>query len=41
MAAMVRMSHQSVHRMWKSNDLKPHLRRTFKIFNDPQFEREF
>jgi transposase len=41
MAAAVGMSHQSVHRIWKDNDLKPHLRRTFKISNDPQFERKF
>jgi transposase len=41
MAAAVGVSHQSVHRIWKSNDLKPHLRRTFKISNDPQFERKF
>jgi transposase len=38
MAAAVGVSHQSVHRIWKANDLKPHLRRTFKISNDPQFE---
>ena len=30
-----------MHRIWKDNDLKPHLRRTFKISNDPQFERKF
>src|SRR5437016_965922 len=41
MAAAAGMSHQSVHRIWKDNDLKPHLRRTFKISNDPQFERKF
>ena len=41
MAAAVGLSHQSVHRIWKSNDLKPHLRRTFKISTDPQFERKF
>jgi len=41
MAAAVGMSHQSVHRIWKENDLKPHLRRTFKISNDPQFEQKF
>src|SRR2546422_3043274 len=34
MAAAVGLSHQSVHRIWKSNDLKPHLVRTFKISND-------
>ena len=41
MAAAVGVSHQSVHRIWKNNDLKPHLRRTFKISNDPEFERKF
>src|SRR6266566_3663823 len=41
MAAAVGVSHQSVHRIWKDNDLKPHLRRTFKISNDPQFEEKF
>ena len=41
MAAAVGMSHQSVHRIWKNNDLKPHLLRNFKISNDPQFERKF
>ena len=41
MAAAIGVSHQSVHRIWKANDLKPHLRRTFKISNDPQFERKF
>ena len=41
MAAAVGISHQSVHRIWKNNDLKPHLLRTFKISRDPQFERKF
>jgi transposase len=41
MAAAVGMSHQSVHRIWKNNDLKPHLLRTFKISRDPQFEPKF
>jgi transposase len=41
MAAAVGMSHQSVHRIWKENELKPHLRRTFKISNDAQFEQKF
>jgi len=36
MAAAIGVSHQSVHRIWRDNDLKPHLRRTFKISNDPQ-----
>lgn len=41
MAVAVGMSHQSVHRIWKNNDLKPHLLRTFKISQDPQFEPKF
>ena len=41
MAAAVGLSHQSVHRIWRANDLKPHLRRTFKISNDPHFEQKF
>ena len=41
MAAAVGISHQSVHRIWKCNDLKPHLVRTFKVSNDPQFEQKF
>ena len=41
MAAAVGISHHAVHTIWKRNDLKPHLVRTFKISNDPQFERKF
>jgi transposase len=41
MAAAAGMSHQSVHAIWKKNDLKPHLVRTFKISNDPRFEEKF
>ena len=41
MAATAGMSHQSVHSIWKKNDLKPHLVRTFKIANDPRFEEKF
>ena len=41
MAAAVGISHQSVHKIWESNDLKPHLVRTFKISNDPRFEEKF
>ncbi len=40
MAAAAGLSHQSVHRTWKANDLKPRPQRTFKISNDPQFERK-
>jgi transposase len=41
MAAAAGMSHQSVHSIWKENDLKPHLVRTFKISKDPRFEEKF
>ena len=34
-------SYTATHRIWKDNDLKPHLLRTFKISRDPQFERKF
>ncbi len=41
MAAAAGMSPQSVHSIWRKNDLKPHLVRTFKISNDPRFEEKF
>ena len=41
MAAAVGISHQSVHTIWKKNDLKPHLTRTFKISRDTRFEQKF
>jgi len=41
MAKAVGISHDSVHRIWKQNDLKPHLTRTFKLSRDPQFEQKF
>jgi transposase len=41
MARAVGISHDSVHRIWKANDLKPHLTRTFKLSRDPQFEPKF
>jgi transposase len=41
MAAAAGMSRQSVHAIWKKNDLKPHLVRTFKISKDPKFEEKF
>ena len=28
-------------RIWRGHGLKPHLRRTFKLSNDPQFEAKF
>lgn len=35
------MSPQSVHSIWKKNDLKPPLVRTFKLSTDPRFEEKF
>ena len=37
MAAEFGVGHSSVQRIWKANGLKPHLTRTFKLSNDPQF----
>ena len=37
MAKAVGISHDSVHRIWRQNDLKPHLTRTFKLSQDPEF----
>lgn len=41
MAASVGISHHAVHTIWKRNELKPHLTRTFKVSQDPQFEEKF
>ena len=41
MAKAAGISPDSVHRVWKQNDLKPHLTRTFKLSSDPQFETKF
>lgn len=37
----VRSSNATVHRLWKANDIKPHLTRTFKRSNDKDFEPKF
>ena len=37
LARELRTSHSMIHRVWQANGLKPHLIRTFKISNDPQF----
>jgi transposase len=34
------VSQSMVHRVWKANGLKPHLLKTFKVSNDPQFEEK-
>ena len=42
--SMARAAHVSigtVHALWQANDIKPHLTRTFKLSNDPQFEAKF
>lgn len=41
MAKAVGISPDSVHRIWRANDLKPHLTETFKLSNDPHFEEKF
>ena len=40
-AAEVGISASSVGRIWREHGLKPHLKRTFKLSNDPQFEAKF
>jgi transposase len=40
MAAEVGISAASVGRIWKRNGLKPHLARTFKVSNDPNFSEK-
>lgn len=37
MAAVAGVSEASVRRIWRAHGLKPHLARTFKISNDPEF----
>jgi transposase len=41
MAEAVGVSRHTVHQIWKHNDIRPHLTRTFKISKDPNFERKF
>lgn len=41
MAREVGISPDSVHRIWRANDLKPHLTRTFKVSTDKHFEQKF
>jgi transposase len=40
MAKAMGISHTSVQRIWREAGLKPHLVRTFKISNDPEFEEK-
>ncbi|AQL39544.1 IS630-like element ISPsy25 family transposase [Pseudomonas syringae] len=41
MARAAGTSSTTVHKLWAANDLKPHLTRTFKLSNDPQFDEKF
>lgn len=41
MAKAKGISNATVHRLWKANDIKPHLTRTFKLSNDKDFEPKF
>lgn len=41
MAREVGISADSVRRIWRANDLKPHLVETFKVSNDKHFEEKF
>jgi transposase len=40
LAQKLNTTHSFVHRVWKSVGLKPHLIKTFKVSNDPQFEEK-
>ena len=41
MAKEVGISPDSVHRIWRANDIKPHLVQIFKLSNDKRFEEKF
>lgn len=41
MAKATGLSVGTVHALWKANDIRPHLTRTFKLSNDPKFEEKF
>lgn len=41
MAKAVGISPDSVHRIWRANDIKPHLVQTFKVSQDKHFEEKF
>jgi transposase len=41
MAKAKGVSNQTVQKLWKANGIKPHVKRTFKISNDKQFEAKF
>ena len=41
MAKAAGVSKDTVRRLWRANDIKPHVTRTFKLSNDPRFEERF
>lgn len=41
MAREAEVSPATVQRLWSSNDIKPHLSKTFKLSTDPEFEPKF
>lgn len=41
MAKAKGVSHNTVQRLWRANDIKPHVTRTFKISNDKNFDAKF
>jgi transposase len=41
MAKAKGVSNQTVHKLWRANDLKPHVKRTFKLSRDKNFEVKF
>jgi transposase len=41
MASHAGVSRNTVHRIWRANDIKPHVTKTFKASNDPRFEEKF
>ena len=41
MARAKGVSNQTVHKLWRANDLKPHIKRTFKLSRDKDFEAKF
>lgn len=41
MARAKGVSNQTVHRLWSDNDIKPHVKRTFKLSKDKQFDAKF
>lgn len=40
LAKHLNITQSMVHRVWKANDLRPHMVKTFKVSNDPHFEEK-